>query len=824
MAFKTEYLYTGVPHNIVIDSTLENPISYNDSFIVGETLYFGLNLLFLNNLRSSMGQSVIDPGVVNNYTVTVFLCDSIDGGLNFVNVKNVKQYLLGPLVNSFIYENITTILENYSNNDQIFESMSVAEIQSLKKSFKLIFRINLTSSPNVTQSIQNGDLVQNLFIIADTMQPGPYEVNFEHIDLLSPNDFTDQERKDAYSLNVNLIMGEAARCFYPKNINSLAPIPFVFCVRANAANVENYDTYLSLFASYGYFCMAFFQDVTTTTQLIFDNGIYSIPNAYQFSTNQGNNFMSALESGSYQHGVITIGYLTHIEENLDKIAGGKFNNKIDFSKLIPMGHSRGGGAIFDTYELLLYKNNVNNLISKFNTARTHTDIKCMVALAPSKSDVLGASGSIFEIGVPICVPEALSSVVPAYDGSTVDLTAYRYYEYQRGISQAQYSLLNSSNVSNLKLNINVPILFLYPEYDTDTDVNTLSLFKATNIDSNGNIINDKKIIFVKKLDHNGVANNIFSWWPVNNLKTIRKYKQPSQSGLIFNNLSSRTLYLASKTLEFIAKNVYSSYFNIDVLNNKSDFSLRKQALMNCFEFTEQPKTSSIIKLIDGFTGDMAFGTNVTGYTFADGIDKSVKDQLSFISEPGFTLAPDLYAKGLIFLNNLLANSDARRGNTYPEDIFDKLYTSHDNGLLVSFDNTTTEYFIGYTFSPAIDLSGASFICVNAAQISTAPLNAPTEAETPLILGMKLIDSGLDAASLLCLNYNDGVADPSLFLNLPGLTAYTYSQINKINFRLQDFLNRNSSLNLNQITNLEILFGSNYGTTQGTVFFDSIYAI
>lgn len=823
MAFKTEYLYAGVPHNIVVDASLENPISYNDTFTVGETLYFGLRLVFLNGLRTSMGQGVIAAPFIGNYTVTVFLCDSIDGGLNFVNVRNVKQYLLGPLVNSFIYENITTILENYSNNDQLFESMSAAEIQSLKKSFKLIFRINLTSSPNVTQSIQNGDLVQNLFLVADTMQPGPYEVNFEHIDLLSPNDFTDQERQDAYSLNVNLIMGEAARCFYPKNINALAPIPFVFCVRANAGNVENYDTYLSLFASYGYFCMSFFQDVTTTGQFIFDNGIYQMTDTYQFSRNQQLSFSGGLESGSYQHGIITIGYLTHIEENLDKIAGGKFNNKIDFSKLIPMGHSRGGGAIFDTYELLLYKNNANNLISKFNTPRSHTDIKCMIALAPSKSDVLGASGSIFEIATPICAPEALPSVVPPYDGNFLGLTSYRYYEYAQGISQPQYSLLNSSNVSNLRLNVNVPLLFLYPEYDADTDINTLTLFKATNIDANGNIVNDKKIIFIKKLDHNGVSNNIFSWWPINGLKSIRLYGQPSQSGLIFNNLSSRTLYLASKSLEFIAKNVFGSYLNTDVLNNRRDFSARKQALMNCFEYTEQPKTSSIVRLIDGFTGGITFATNIVGYTFADGIDKSVKDHLAFISEPGFTMAPDLYAKGLIFLNNLIENSASRKGNTYPEDIFDQLYTSYDNGLLVSFDNTLSEYFVGYTFSPAIDLTGASFLYVNAAQISSAPLNAQTETETPTILGIRLIDSSLRAATLLCLNYNDGIADPSSYF-IAGGTAYTYSQINKISFRLQDFLNRESTMALNQITNLEVLFGSNYGTTQGTIFLDSIYAI
>lgn len=821
MAYISNYLFTGINHNITFNSSIENKISYNDTFTVGSDLYFGLNISFYSTLRTSMGQSVIGPPGIGNYTLTVFLCDSIDGSLNFVNVLNTKQYLLGPLEsNNYIYESINTILENYTNNDQLLESMSTAEIQKLKKSFKLIFRINLTTTPVLTQSIQNGDLVQDLHIVADTMQPGPYEVTFENVDILSTSDFTDLERKTAYGLNINLLTMEGMRCFYPKNISSLSPIPLVVCVRANAGNVESYDAYLSLFASYGYFCVCLFQDVTSTASFMFDNGIFNTPNIYEFGTTQGDIFVGAIESASYQHSVITIAYLDHIQKNLSKISGGKFNNKIDFTKIIPMGHSRGGGSVYNLYELLLYKNNANNLISKFNTNLLHTSIKCILCLAPQKGDILQSTGSLCSIGFPLVTPSSASSVVPTWSLGLQGLTAARYCEYTKGISQGQFSLLNASTVAKLKLNTNVPLLFLYPEYDTDTDLCTQVLYRSSNVNFSGSVINTKKVILLKKLDHNGVSTPAWYWHQYNNLRSIKEYNIPSAFGIIFNNLSSRVMYMAAKTLEFISNNVYAADINSDIYNNPNDFNNRQKALMECFEYTEHPVESTIVKTIDVFNS-VNFTTNISGYTLADAIDKSAKDHLTFLSEPGYTLAADLYSKGVIFF---LDTDSARRGNTYPADITDKLYTASGKGLLISYDSSNPEYNVTYAYtSPILNLSSAKFIKINAAQITSAPLNAPTSTDTPLSFAVRLVDTSARASILSCLNYNDGIADPSSFL-LQGITQYSYSQVNSINFRIQDFLQKQPTLDVSNIQEMNLYFGSNFGSTAGTVFIDSIYAI
>jgi len=818
MAYISNYLFTGINHNITFNSSLENPISYNDTFIVGSDLYFGLNLALLNTLRNSVGQSSINP-VGTEFTLTVFLCNTVESNLTFSPLKT-KQYTLGPLqTNNYIYESINSILEDFSNNDQLLESMSIAEIQKLKKSFKIIFRINPTSSPVLTPSVQNGDLVQDLHIVADTMQSGPYEVVFENVDILSPDDFTDSERQAAYSANINLLGAEGMRCFYPKDITS--PRPLVFCVRANAANVENYDVYLSLFASYGYFCVSLFQDVSTVSGLVFDNGVFDMQNAYTFGLDQTFLFFGPIESGTYQHGVITIGYLDHLQKNLSKINGGKFNNKIDFTKLISMGHSRGGGAAYNVYELLLYKNNPNSLISKFNTNLTVGNLKCLVCLAPQKGDVLRPFGSITTIGFPTASEAGLLNVVPTYNPIVSGLTASRYCEYTRGISQASYSLLNSSTASKLKLNTNIPTLFLYPEYDYDTDVVTPILYRSTNLDSSGNVINKRKHILVKKLNHNGITTPVISLNSYNGLLSIKGYNVPSSSGIIFNNLSSRIMYLASKSLEFIANSVYSADLNTDVYNNPNDFNSRQKSLLECFEFTEHPVQSTIIKTIDKFDS-VNFTTNTSGWTLAYAIDKIFKNHLEFLSEPGYTFASELFSKGLLFFVESI-HTGRHDEFTYPVDFADKLYTATGKGLLLTYDSSLTQYNVTYSYPSNLDLSSGNFIKINAAQISTAPLNSPTLNETPLKFSLKLTDSALLTSTLSCLNYNDGIADPSYF-QTSGITNYTYSQINSTNFRLQDFKQKQPALDLSKIKQIDLLFGSLHGTTTGTIFIDSIYAI
>lgn len=827
MAHQTEYLYTGITHSVSFNSNMETPISYNDTFTVGWDVNFGIGFTFYNNIRSSMGQSTISN--ISDYTLIAFLCDSIDGSLNFVNVHSVKQYPLSSLTSGYILTNLTNFLEDFSNNDLLLENMSQTEIQKLKKSFKSIFRLVPNNSIVTTQSIQNGDLVQDLSLVVDPMQSGPYEVNYETIDILSPNDFTDNERQIAYGLNVNLLTGEGARCFYPKNLSELGPIPLVFCVRANAGNVEQYDTYLSLFASYGYFCISLFQDVTSAATFLFENGIFDLSDAYSYGLGQGDTLTGGIELASIQHGIITVAYIDHIKKNIDKISGGKFNNKIDFTKLIPMGHSRGGGAVISFYELIKNKTTATNLIGKFNTTIDESHIKCILALAPNKGDILQPAGSLTSLCVPGAIPSEYPNMNPPSDSTLTGLSGYRFVEYSQGISQPQTYLINSSNVSKLKLNINIPILFLYPEIDLDTDVNTLTLYKSVNVNNSGERINRKKIIFIKRLDHNGISLPAIPAHYTNGLDSIQYYDFRTNFGLIFNNLTSRILYLASNALHFISDSVYASGLNTDIFYNTKDFTPRNKALADCFEITEHGTTGNILTTIDNFS-TQGFTTNIVGFTFGDAIDNDFKTHLNFLSEPGYTGAIDLYSKGLIFFQ-LTDIIDNRLGSTYPANIFDRLFLASDNGLVFSYGDATnpgSSYFIKYDYSASpIDLSSADFIEVSACQISGSTLNNYSEFASPLIFGLKLKDQSSLESSLLCLNYINGLPDPSPFNILSGALAgdlYTYSPITGVKFRLQDFAYKTAGLCLANITELSLLFGSDYGTTKGTVFIDEIVTL
>jgi hypothetical protein len=671
--------------------------------------------------------------------------------------------------------------------------MTTAEIQKLKKPFKIIFRIN--TSANTTESIQNGDLVQNFNLLVDGLQPGPYEVQFEQVDLVSPNDFSDSERKTIYGKNLQMLLAEGIRCFYPKNINSLGPIPLISVVRANGGNDENFDIYLNLFASYGYFCAVFPIEITSANELIFDKGETETDYVYDFTLNSSLNGVGV--GSKTQNAIALVGYIDHLNKNTSKIAGGKFNNKIDFTKIISMGHSRGGGVALSLYEVLLYKSNANSCITQYNTTFDSSNIKCIVALAPDKTGAIDSTNSNFYL-----------------DGTTVEY-------YQKGITAINYTTIDGSNVSKFKLEYNVPTIYIYPEFDQDTDAQTLGNYKCTNIDSSGNVINDKKVLIIKKLNHFGAAN----WSDYNpaftRLRGNRSYNLQTNEGLRFNNMSSRIKYAASKVLQFISNAVYSSGINIDNLNNRLDYPSYESSIMSCFETTEHIKLSNIIKNIDGFTSSSPlFTTNIpiSGYTFGDSVDSQIKNNILAMCAVGYTAAINSYSKGLLYY---IPPSSTSYGATYPSDVFDKLIGANSNGLLFTFtDGLTTSYF-SYSYTPPnyLDLSGCSFIHVNAAQIKGSTYNLVDE--TPCYFALRLYGPGGTFATLGSFNYSNGIPEYPANFFVEGFTFSTMNHINPIKFRIQDFLNKNPTLGITSIQEMRLMFGSSWGTTQGTIFLDSI---
>jgi hypothetical protein len=816
----SNYIVTGIEHETQYSSSLETPLSASETLIVERDIFFGIGSEKYNSLRQSLGLPTITN--FSTQTLTLFLCDSINNITEqFVNVHELKSYALSGVTNGYVLQNISNIVENYGTNDLLLENMNETEIQKLKKSFVLVSRINPTASPNTTASIQTGDIIQTFNLMVDLNQPGPYEVEFENIDIISPNDFTDNERLQFYQKNIATIAMENVRCFYPKNIQELSARPLVIFARANAGILEAHDTYFNLFASYGYFCIGIPLEVSSTNLLIFDRGPENTTayNPWYFSGNESLTFYGTTDS-AIQWGTQVLGIIDHIEKNTSKILNGKFLNKIDFTKIVSAGHSRGGGAAISFYDLLQYKNEPNSLISHFNTNLQASNVKAIIGFAPQKGDSLQNDGSIANICGPITTDADQSSIVPPSE--SIPYTQ-RFYTYQRGISLPQFSLLGSTQAAKLKLNINIPSLYIYPEFDDDTAEITPFLYRATNINDQLNILSKKKMIIMKKASHNSISNPPIPIPTLSSLFSLKYNNFSSDYGVILNTLTSRIRFLAGKCLEFISESVYNHNLN-NFITNVSDLNTRDRSISECFLYTEQPLFSKINLTIDDFSSEI-FTTNFTGYTFGLPIPKFLSDGLRDISAPGFTMGPELCAKGLLYLADRMERRETFGGYSFGSAPFNRIGTANGRGFLTSFNSSSSSYFINYDYTGSeIDLSGASFIHVDMCQVPGSTFN--DENNIALQFAVSLADSSNNGATLSGFNYNYGVSDPGKFFDsgTAGITYWAVSTLAPIKFRLQDFEMKNKNLNLNSIKSINLLFGSNYGTTQGTIYLDSIYAL
>jgi hypothetical protein len=150
MAYISSLVVTSTP-NIVENSLNEWNFTTNDTIPTSEDIYFSVNLNFLNNILTNIGESNISSGNINAgnvYALNIFLCSSIDGSSNFVNVVSTQRINLNSsnLNNNILSAKLTTLFSNFNHTD-LCTSMTVDELYQLCKEFKIVFRITSQSSP-----------------------------------------------------------------------------------------------------------------------------------------------------------------------------------------------------------------------------------------------------------------------------------------------------------------------------------------------------------------------------------------------------------------------------------------------------------------------------------------------------------------------------------------------------------------------------------------------------------------------------------------------------------------------------------------------------
>ena len=190
------------------------PFIFSNSLNSKDNIFFCSDLSFLNSVRVTSGLSLITPRNLNENYLLVFVCDDVVDD-NFINLYSTKILNLS-ITNNYLNANINSLLPNH---ETLCDLVSYDEVLSLCKEYKLIFRI--TNDPQKDKNIlnlKNGDIVNNFQLIFDTLDRGPYGVKFEHIDVLSPSEFTDAERSTVYSNTLSIFGYEGMRIFYPEEI------------------------------------------------------------------------------------------------------------------------------------------------------------------------------------------------------------------------------------------------------------------------------------------------------------------------------------------------------------------------------------------------------------------------------------------------------------------------------------------------------------------------------------------------------------------------------------------------------------------------------
>lgn len=356
----------------------------SDIFISNDNIFLFFNISQLNNLRIQTGTFPLLFSK-NSYNMVIFLCDSIDENDLFLNCSVFNISASNGDVNGDYFSKELSNEFNFTNDDLIKSIIDTNDVIKINKNFKLIIRFTPENTQDNEQVLKTGDIVQDLKVFLDLSQQGPYEVGFENVDLVSPDDFTDAQRNSIYDDYLSFFGYENLRTYYPLGgISNNHPL--VVFQHANGSLEENYSFYQSRLASYGYVCI-------------------SIP------WDSWNNSLKIGSSNSFTAawGFFCLNVINHLKLNKLLIKNNLFNI-VNFNKIILAGHSRGGGGILGAVKLLQNPTILNENISYDISL---SDVKCLVFLSPSIQDVM------LEDGTPLTV---------AVGPGEIDLSNYTKYD------------------------------------------------------------------------------------------------------------------------------------------------------------------------------------------------------------------------------------------------------------------------------------------------------------------------------------------------------------------------------------------------------------
>jgi hypothetical protein len=437
------------------DPTLDLPCAINDTFIAKTPLNFVVSLTMLNSM---LGTS-INSGNIGNFSlfVRVITATTADTFLSVIIPLSASN-----IINGFVVVDITSI-SNDMTNDFILLHCTENDIHNLFKKYRIAFRVFQTASGTGDQlQLLANDIVGDLNMCLNTYETGPYDVEFSQLDLFNPTDFTVDERRSALFVSPASMGTESVRAFFPSNMNKRAPL--IVYNHGNNQYVEGADSYLSTFASYGYFCLSI-----SLTQ-----------NGDDFKINP-HNILSKIE---------------HFKKNISKINSGRFLNKIDFNKIIISGLSRGGMVTEAIAQLLRTKNAINSALSGFTIE--YSDLKALIPIGDVTLFTVGSDGIIVANQQTIGV-----SYNPDTDG--ID-----YFNYEHNIPVIKINGFNDSQSAFYSM----PATMFRSGFCYNTKLNELDKYALFSNSSHNSLVDlgaqSDELSFISLTSTRNISNHILN--------------------------------------------------------------------------------------------------------------------------------------------------------------------------------------------------------------------------------------------------------------------------------------------------------------------------
>jgi len=742
-----EKTFTGLTLNN-FTTGLDLPYGINDTFFCKSKINFCCTLNLINSL---LGLS-ISSGNIANYKLLVRISNDISSNtINTLNFYQSFNLTTENIIDSNIVVNIKELTDEI-NDEYLLENMNGDDIFNLYKNYKIIFRIYSGELSNLNL-IENTDIIQNINFVLNTTQSGPYDVSFKNLDVLSPQEFTDEERLEFYSKSRSLVGMENLRLFYPSNIQTDYKCPLFFIMHGNYQFMENYDSLLSHIASYGYFAASLHYESSTL---------------YEAST------------------IPLLRLISHIKDNIDVIYSGFFADKLDFTKINLSGHSRGGDQAEKMAMVLEQKGATYSIIGDISI--NNSDLKSLVTIGrvTDRNFTDGAYSILVDSFGYTLNAETEKFLIRKINKPTLNIVGKN--DGQAGPeAQAYFMQIGFDNLTKRNTVYKYCLSFDMSCHDFMVDIYSGSFDFNQGAQIGNNPISAKRIEINHGYNYNDILisyfkSHLIQFLSINNfnndkLKKLKFYSvQKRQEDLNFNNK------YPAKEILFTSEND-TKYFLDDFYGKTLSFA--------------------------GSTG-LTF-TNLAGICYGYAIDTAYFDESYWntttppINEYGLNLIRDLYGLryqvSAFFVDDWLEIQDEFNG------IMDLTY----KGMYIPIESN---FILGYTFSSALTLEENNYFSLKGCLKYFTPATAGNTLDAQF--QMTLHDLNGNSSSLTSKMYSNGFEKNNntseVLIRQLNLFNMHSAVPSTVCFRAGDFYIKNPNLGLTLINQITLNFGPDYGST------------